>query len=349
MKIRTNTSRWRATDLLILPAGIFMLGLAIGATPGSAQVVETPQGMVEFVGLEQWSVSQVMDSIAVRTPDARPAQYAMALRELGFARAQATPLLEVQPDPVTLITVVEPHRTEMVRLRSGLDTTRELPPRWAGLAGVLREEGVSFQSAVNLRWLRDGQGNLPAAIAQGISAPGRIDAIERVWAALDALDTAGDLSDALAALQNDAGTEHRVLAAAVASGFPDDERAWRALLEALLDPSARVTATAGQALGSMVAMRPIPIDWSDAAPSVRALLAGANLPAFPLVLQVLVSTDLSPAIAPELLRDSGVLLLGHLGSRFSPHRELAHEVLVRLRGLDLGDEAGAWELWIEGI
>ena len=117
----------------------------------------------------------------------------------------------------------------------------------------------------------------------------------------------------------------------------------------LLDSSASVNSFASQALGTMVALGAIPVDWSTSTDDVRTLLAGANLAGFPLVLQVLVSTELSPTLAPAVLGGNAHLVLAHLSSDASPYRDLAHRFLVQLRGEDLGSDPAPWRAWVEGL
>ena len=136
---------------------------------------------------------------------------------------------------------------------------------------------------------------------------------------------------------------------AVLSGFPQDERAWRALVAALLDPVASVNSFASQALGTLIALGAVPVDWSTSTEAVRSLLAGANLAAFPLVVQALTSTEVGPALAPAILSGNSHLVLGHLASEASPHRELVHRFLVQLHGQDLGTDVAAWRGWVEGL
>jgi hypothetical protein len=178
------------------------------------------------------------------------------------------------------------------------------------------------------------------------------DEIEEAGEALELLDvlvTGFDRGAAVRLLREDGDPEARALSAAVLSGFPEDERAWHALMTALLDPVASVNSFASQALGSLVAVGPLPVDWSTSTDAVRSLVAGANLAAFPLAIQVLTSTEVSPSLAPAILGGNAHLVLGHLASESSPHRELVHRFLVQLRGQDLGTDLGAWRSWVEGL
>ena len=143
--------------------------------------------------------------------------------------------------------------------------------------------------------------------------------------------------------------EHRALAAAVLGGFPEQEAAWRGLVDALLDPSARVTAFANQALGSMVVARPMTVDWTPSESVLRRLIAGANLSGFGTLLQVLVSTEISAALAPALLVGNDHLILGHLASASSPHRTTTRRFLTQLALSDLGPDPTDWRRWIGGL
>jgi hypothetical protein len=212
---------------------------------------------------------------------------------------------------------------------------------------TFRDNNPQFLGAVILR----GMGGL-AEVASDPAIPLGADEIAEAGEALELLDvlvTGFDRGAAVRILSEDSEPMTRALAAAVLSGFPQDERAWRALIAALLDPVANVNSFASQALGTLIALGPMPVDWSTSTDALRSLIAGANLAAFPLVLQTLVSTEVSPSLAPAILEMNGHLVLGHLASEASPHRDLAHQFLVQLRGQDLGTDVGVWRSWVESL
>ncbi len=343
--------RYDPSTILFLCVILFSL-----ASHAEAQVVETPEGSVEFIGLEQWTVESLLDSLFLRSQRIAPSQYPSVLRELGFPRAVVDRIRPSGPPGgpsrspawISLVTLVEPHRSDVVSLRGGFRSDDPLPASWLEADSLFRQHNPDFLAAVGLRLLRNGDGQPPPALTENLG-PSRQSIVERAWTALEDLRSAGNLSEALTILQRDRAAGHRALAAAVLAGFPEEPEAWRGLVLALRDPSARVTAFANQALGPMAVARPRTIDWAPEVESLRPLIAGANLSAFSTVLQTLVSTRISPTLGRELLSNNEHLILGHLASENSPHRDVTHRFLVQISGDDLGLDAEAWRSWISRL
>ncbi len=327
-----------------------LLGLLVCLPGVSAQAVDTPEGPVEFVGLERWTVDMVIDSLGTQTPRPSPTQYPVALRRLGFPRASVERTLAPAPTATVpqastghvLVTVVEPHRAPELSLRGGFESDREPPESWATTDDLYQLDNPIFLAAVGSRLIRGIQGVTPIG-------PGSLGTAERVWSALDRTRSPEDLTAARDLLGTHRQPERRAVAASILGGFPEEESAWLDLVGALLDPSARVSAVANLALGSMIVAAPRNVEWASSVATLRTLIAGANLAGFPTVLQVLVSTEVSPSLAAALLTDNTHLVLGHLASDASPHRETAHRFLVHLSGRDLGFERDEWRGWIEGL
>jgi hypothetical protein len=312
--------------------------------------VETPTGLVEFVGLEFTLPDALIDSLAVRVPDGNPARFPEALLAMGFPRArvdQIAPSADGATPAIALVTVIERSRAGVLELNDTFGAAGDIPPRWEMAEVAFRDNNPQFLGAVVLRGL-GGLEEVSSDPPLGLGADEIADAGEALEL-LDVLVTGFDRGAAVRILAEDGEPMTRALAASVLSGFPQDERAWRSLMAGLLDPVANVNSFASQALGSLIALGPIPVDWSTSADTLRSLLAGANLAAFPLVLQTLISTEVSPSLAPALLEMNGHLVLGHLASEASPHRDLAHRFLVQLRGEDLGTDVEAWRSWVEGL
>ena len=329
-----------------------LLCLALVApTPVRGQRVETASGPVEFIGLEFTLAEDLADSLTARVPDGAAAGFPEALLQMGFPRARidrVPPPADGSSAAVTLITVVERSRAGVIELSDSFGAPGPLPPRWEPASIMFRDANPAFLGAVTVR----GFGGLEEVRAGDPLINLSADQLEEAGEALELLDvlvTGFDRGSAVRMIVEDGDPMARALSAAVLSGFPGDERAWRALMAGLLDPVASVNSFASQALGTLIALGAVPVDWSPSTEAVRSLLAGANLAAFPLVVQALTSTEVSPALAPAILSGNGHLVLGHLASEASPHRELAHRFLVQLRGQDLGTDVAAWRGWVDGL
>ena len=66
-------------------------------------------------------------------------------------------------------------------------------------------------------------------------------------------------------------------------------------------------------------------------------------------METLVRTGIGPANAPALLRGGGSLLLDYIGSGTPLLAYRSHELLVKLRGADLGANVEAWRTWIASL
>ncbi len=89
------------------------------------------------------------------------------------------------------------------------------------------------------------------------------------------------------------------------------------------------------------------MDWQPAAPDIRVLLAGGNLWVLPDVMQVLVRTGVSSALARTLLADNGTYVVGYAGLHgVDGYARAAQALLARLNGADHGANVEAWRRWI---
>src|SRR5450759_1289309 len=84
------------------------LSVAIALAPPGAsavgQEVETPAGVVEFVGLHRWTIPMIQDSMKVHAPGQPLGRCAAVLRALGFPSAES--LYTTSPDGRSSIVVV---------------------------------------------------------------------------------------------------------------------------------------------------------------------------------------------------------------------------------------------------
>jgi hypothetical protein len=344
--------------LLAALALTFMVLLA-GAQAASAQAtppqirpaeaIDTPHGRVEFLGLEHWTVEAVLDSLGARAPGAAPAQWGSILLEMGFARTSVNQVTVAGVGTLALVSVIEPHHAATVRTILDFGPPGALPVSWRELDAASRTDNPAFQSAVSLRWFREMQGGMPEFFLENLEASGQRTSVERLWSLLDARTATSDLEDGPPDPRRGRRPGASGRRGGRGLGLP---RGGRGL--ARTDGGAPRSPRTGQlhcqsGAASMLTLRPRPVDWSPAVEGLRALLAGTNIPAFSVLVQTLVSTDVSPSLAAEILPDSENLLLAHLSSTYSPYREPAHRLLILLRGEDLGPDPQPWADWIAGL
>ena len=96
-----------------VPGVVLLLALAATAAPSVAQVIEGPDGPVEFVGLQEWTARELFDAIQELAPD-QPFHACAAVmeRDLGFAGAAAMSYHTMGSDEVyTVVVGVEKRHT----------------------------------------------------------------------------------------------------------------------------------------------------------------------------------------------------------------------------------------------
>lgn len=90
--------------------------LLFSALTVSAQVVDTPEGTVEFIGLEEWTVEKIKAVMKEKAPGQPLGMCAAVLVEnVGFASASAKGVGNVEGKDYTVVTVVEPQKANVLK------------------------------------------------------------------------------------------------------------------------------------------------------------------------------------------------------------------------------------------
>lgn len=306
------------------------------------QVLETPKGQVEFIGLKSWNVKELYEKLIAINPD-NPICIA-GLEKLGFAKAHVKK--ELQGNKVySLVTVVEHEYAARIKHRPApMDT---LPPveRWKDILDLFDQQFNEYMLAIQLYFQREKSD----ALLQDLSADWDVNIFKKIWQALYKKDSEKDRELAIWILLNDGDYNNRIAAASVLSNFHQFDFAWWALLETLRYPDDIVVFIASALLKSLIQEYPRKVDWTPMIPSVRALLDGTNLSAFLTVVKVLTETKISPRFAVPLLENGGSLLIDYLGASRQQERAPVHELLIQLAGKDLGSDPDKWAKWIESV
>ncbi len=322
--------------------------LALGGTRLHAQtpaVLALPDGrVVEVLGLRRWTLQMLQDSLARYAPGDSLQSHSCAatLRyRLGFADAAAsTFVLDPARPPRVVVSLREPQDSARVRYRVlPMDTT---PGRreWRVVTEVMRTRPGVFWPAAQAHAAGE------AVLAQRLPTATDSAAGAAVLAFLRARTTERDRRAAHEALRRSPNVFDRGAAALILGNFPARDDTWHALLEASREadgPAKAVAATVLERLGNRAARR---VDWTPVTFGIHAMLDGTSLFQVPTLVRVLARTGVGPAQAPGFLRGGGEMLLAYLGSGTSMLSEPAHQLLVQLRGADLGPAPGPWRAWI---
>ena len=313
--------------------------LVVAAPPSVGQVLEGPDGPVEFVGLKEWSASDLFDAIRELAPD-QPFHACAAVMEmeLGFAEAAAMSYRTVGSDDVYTV-VVGVEDSAHVRPRAIGSETLPLPDTWQTLKTVAEEDPYTLTSAARTLHSRDD--------AEWIGADP--DALAEVWALIDGASSQEDRRFARELLARDASRSARAIATLVLGNFVDRDASWHGLVLSMTDPEDRVAAVAGSLLqGLIYSDRRRPVDWSQAREPLLAHFGGTNPWSFDLVLRVLVATDVDPEFGRQLARERPDLLLAYAGAEHRGTQAPAIAFLMAISGEDFGTDLEAWTTWLSG-
>jgi len=305
-----------------------------------SQIVETPKGRLEFVGLRNWDVATIEQRLQY---DSREKLFSNVLhdltRKLGFACAHCA-VYRQDGRPYKVITVLEPEEAERVRYFPEPVIQLTTPAAWSVLLKVAEER--KFLNA-----MLDYGSTLTSAITKETLMS---ETDERWFVLLQERRTEEDFDLALDHLSRDGDDKNRVIAAMVLANFGERDSAWRALVSGLRDADEGVRTACAQTLLSLVNYTPRKIDWSDSTVDLNLLLSGTNLIAYQWVIEILLKTEVSPKLAGPLLKgDARELLLAYLRASHDHEREIAHDLLARLGERDFGYDGKRWGAWLAGV
>ncbi len=321
--------------------------LAVTAAPSGGQVIEGPDGPVEFVGLKEWNAQDLFNAIQELAPD-QPFHACAAVmeRELGFADAAATSYRTMGSDEVYTIVVGVEDATH-VRARTIGSETLVLPEALESLKAIGEENPGLLNMAAQVLYVR-GDADRTGEVAgwMGIDA----ETLAEVWGLLDRADRRRDDRLAHELLARDVSWQTREVATLVLSNFVDHDASWHALVLSSTDPVDRVAHMAGGVLRGLTASGDPArtVDWTPAAEPLLALFGGTHPSQFGTTLRVLVATGITPEFGRRLARERPDLLLAYAGAEHRGTRAPAIAFLQAISGEDFGTDVDAWATWIHG-
>lgn len=296
---------------------------------------------VEFIGLEQWTPDRVREALG-------GARYCAAnlIHDLGMADACVMYHMDGGETRI-VVSVVEPQHSARVRYLAAPNGQSPLVPAWRELSEAVADQGLAPQVALLHygEFVASGREAALAAVGSRVESA----QVESIWQILAGFRKDADFDRAVWALGRDPNARSRACAAAILMNFGARDLAWWSLVRGLRDDAAAVRSACSQALLSLTRARPRTVDWAPATDSLRALLGGTNLFAFYHLLDMLVTTGVSPDLASALLADNDSMVLGYLGAQHDQERQRAHAFLVAMRGEDLGGAPEDWRAWLDAL
>ncbi|MCX6120974.1 MAG: hypothetical protein NTX44_05100 [Ignavibacteriales bacterium] len=309
-----------------------------------SQVLQTSKGQVEFIGLSSWSPQKLLDTLSALEPDKPFGACAADLRfKLGFPDASVCVFFD-GGKPYTIITVVEPSYSSLVKYKEPFRDTLALIQKWSKAFELFNSHQNDFFMALQFYPSRSVD-----TIYSLVSNFADSAIVREVWNTIEQYNSIADQQIAFRALRSDGNHKNRLLASAVLANFFDVDSTWWELSDALRDPDGRVSGIANSILLGQAKTSPRTVDWYPVISSLRSLLDGTNLFAFTGTLEILTNTRVSPKLAIPLLRGGGNLLLAYLKANRANERQVAHRLLVQLANKDYGFSVESWKSWIVAL
>lgn len=335
----------RILSFVIFLSAIFLFSFAFQI---SAQVVETKEGTVEFIGLEKWTIKEIENLMKEKAPGKPLGQCAAVLSEIGFPSASVYKVGVIDGKDYNVVTVVEPQRADLVREKPDFPDKLSDSEKWQDGINILKKNKIAFQYGLNLYQLhlKNDTEKLNKLLPKN-----QIDiaVVQDFWKFLESQRTDENLQLAVWTLNNDGNKYNRILAAAVLSNFQNNDLTWWTLLDAQRDPLDPVSATASQVLEGFGAYQSRKINWVPAQNSLRYLLNGTKVFLYIPTLKMLINTKISPELGRLIAKDGSYLLLAYLKANYKPHAETARNFLVQISGRDFGYDAEKWAEWLKTL
>ena len=323
--------------------------MLLTACPIRGQVVEVERGKVEFVGLEQWTVPALVDTLRALEPD-RPLHACAAVlkQRLGFSDASVMSYPD-ENGMYTVVTVIEPQDSVRVRYQPTPSDTMRAIPVWQEALSLFKGGFGAFHMGLQFYGsFLTGHPDSARAQISDLADYADPEKVETLWGFLQSHNREEDKELALWTLTRDGNEKNRVVAVAILANFPGSDLVWWRLVDALRDSSASVRSMAQAVLSTFWQHVPRPVDWEPAVGSLEWIIGGTNLFAFPSTLELLRRTGISPDLANELLKGNAALLLAYLQAEHDKTRQTARDFFVHLSGHKY-DRFQQWEQWLEQL
>ncbi len=301
-------------------------------------VLDTPSGRYEVIGLEQWTLGALQDSLAAHGESLTSHACAAVLRsKLGFPDAAVVTYLgrSGRSQRYTEIMVVEPQDSARVQyLPLPTDSAAERHEWLDGISLIRRNANLISFLLSHLQILYAA--NPPDSLFR------RSPDSELFRAFLANHTTAADLRLAGWTIRNDKNLDN-VIVAAFILGSPSGWPATSAdLVAALRNPIQPASVTAASLLEYLIGTARVPVDWDAFVPTFHALLDGTNLFAYRAISALLEKAPPPPPVGRRLLEGGGHVPLSRLEASDSLVHASAYRLLKRLTAYDLPPDAAAW-------
>ena len=339
--------RQRRTQLVAAVAASL---LAASASAQQAPILTLSNGgTVEVLGLRRWTLGMLQDSLAKYAPADSLQSHACAkiLRyTLGFADAASNAFILREGEPSrVVVSVREPQDSARVHYRVMPLDTVNARPAWRPVTDAIVHRPAVFWPAARA-YLSPVQ---PGQSARRSAPPADSAASAALVTFLQARTTERDRRQALTVLDHGPNVYDRVAAVLILANFGARDDTWWALTDVLRESDGIAKSVAADVLQAFSEHTPRHVRWAPASGGINAMLDGTSLFVLPQLIEVLTRTGAGTADARPFLRGGGEMLLAYLDSANPMLADRSHQLLVRLRGEDLGRAVGPWRAWVRTL
>ncbi|MBK8006065.1 MAG: hypothetical protein IPK12_19690 [Gemmatimonadetes bacterium] len=317
---------------------LLLLCVVPDAAPAQA-TLDARSGRYEVIGLHDWTLPQLLDSLAAHDASLTSQTCAVTLRQsLGFPDVSVV-LYPAghggRPTKFFEIMVLEPGDSARSRLLPR--PADSLPPsdRWADIALLLRQNNNLFGFLLTH----------PEALysAEPVdSLLRRSPDTERMRLNLAAMDVEAAVEPALQAFLGDRNLANLMPALLVLGSPRSGPAGERALAQLLRHPFNFFAMGAADLLAYRLRTDGTPVNWAPLTPDIAAVLDGTNLFALDRVMELLRAVPPPTADGRRMVMGGGRMLLSRMAAADSITRTEAHALLMQLTGEQLPPDPARW-------
>jgi hypothetical protein len=332
----------KRTLLLIV---LFLYASIINLT---AQVVTTPDGQVEFVGLKSSEGKKFLEKFVAQTRNAGFHLCAADFKYEYNLRSSVHVYININDNKrvsYTVVKFVDPVNNNIKSYAVPVfKDTMPLNTRWDNINGMIEKKSQDYKKLcqrIMLEKYPDPDKKLITTVDT--------ERYKELYNEIMSLKTEENLKLIMKALKTDANEKNRRDAVNLLILFIDKPDALNSLLACLSDPYDRVSGAAEEVIKSIAPYFPKPFDWSAYSAELKHIIDGSQLFAFDTVLNLLAVTKISPDLSSALLKNGGELVLDNLTLKHPDEREIAHNFLKQISGSDYGYDTEKWQNWINSL
>ncbi len=322
----------------------FIIFIFLLFSTSHSQVIETQYGKAEVLGLQNWSLQRLLDTLAVKAPGLSVDRCAAKLQDLGFPDAAVHRYYDNDGQFYSVVTIIEPAFSRFVKYKKTNADTLPLLEDWKKIVELRDQYPIEFQYGLLKYQI------LSRAQLDTIKFSNHIhkEKIFELWDFLQSHNSETDKELAIWVLNKDGNYLNRIAATTILINFFDRDLTWWSLVDAMRDMDARVRDNAEIIMRSFAGRDARKINWQPARYSLTCLLNGTNLFVFKTLLETFSKIKIPDNVLRRVFKQSkAFLVLSYLKANREEEHTLAHNFLTNSFNKDFGLDVKKWENYIE--